>query len=232
MMKVVGYLRVSSKGQVDGDGQIRQTEAIQSFCSRQGLECVQNFFEAGVSGTVDGLDRPQFVAMLDFIEDAGDIAGFVVERMDRLARDLIVSETLLAECRKRNVRVFCADREEARDVAAECNDPAQKFARQLFAAVAELEKSMQVLKLRVSRERIRAQGKRCEGAKPFGFFSAEKDILSTVLALRNRDKCNWGEIASQLNLFGFVTRRRTPWTGDTLALAFKRYTAAFQKNAA
>jgi DNA invertase Pin-like site-specific DNA recombinase len=232
MMKIVGYLRVSSKGQVDGDGQARQTQAVQEFCSRHGLECIKDFFEAGVSGTVDGLNRPQFVDMLDFIEAAGDVAGFVVERMDRLARDLIVSETLLAECRKRNVRVFCADRGELVNMAAECADPAQKFARQLFAAVAELEKSMQVMKLRVSRERIRAQGKRCEGAKPFGFYKGEKEVISTVMYLRGRDSCDLDEIASQLNNLGFRTRRGTLWNEDALDKAFKRYTAAQQRSAA
>jgi DNA invertase Pin-like site-specific DNA recombinase len=229
MKKLVGYLRVSGKGQIDGDGQQRQTLAVSEFCSQHAFECETFFFEAGVSGTVDGVNRPEFCRMLDFIQ-ANQLDGFVVERMDRLARDLIVSETLLAECRKRGVAVYCADRETPIDVAAECTDPMQKFARQLFAAIAELEKSSLVVKLSVSRARIRAEKGRCEGAKPLGFYPKERDMFDMVLALRNGDACDWDSVVTLINQAGYRTRAGTEWTRPTLNLAYSRFTKSLTKN--
>src|SRR5216684_107322 len=102
-MKVFSYTRVSGRGQVEGDGQVRQLAASKHFCKIHNLDWRGDFFEAGVSGTVEGLDRPEFVAMLDYIAarklppNPEIIEAIVVERMDRLARDLMVSEMLLKE---------------------------------------------------------------------------------------------------------------------------------------
>jgi DNA invertase Pin-like site-specific DNA recombinase len=221
MIKVVGYLRVSGKGQIDGDGRVRQEAAVVAFCERNNLVCVNLFFEAGISGTMDGLDRPAFCELLEYIRANPDIQGFVVERMDRLARDLIVSETLLAECRKRGIRVYCADRELI-DVASDCNDPMQKFARQIFAAAAELAKSIDVAKTYAARSRIRASGRRCEGAKPFGFFPRERTLINLVTTFRDTGM-GWTAVADMVNVAGHKTRRGTAWEGPSLMRSYERF---------
>ncbi len=50
-MKAYGYLRVSGKGQVDGDGLIRQEQAISDYAIAHGIEVAMIFREEGVSGT-------------------------------------------------------------------------------------------------------------------------------------------------------------------------------------
>jgi DNA invertase Pin-like site-specific DNA recombinase len=51
--KAFGYLRVSGKSQVDGDGFPRQKAAIQKWVKANGYRIVQWFTEEGVSGTLD-----------------------------------------------------------------------------------------------------------------------------------------------------------------------------------
>jgi len=46
-----GYLRVSGKSQVDGDGPIRQEQAINDYAAAHGIEVAGIFREEGISGT-------------------------------------------------------------------------------------------------------------------------------------------------------------------------------------
>src|SRR5690349_9352258 len=175
-MKVVSYIRVSSRGQIDGDGPERQRESIQRFCGAHGLQLVCEAFEQ-VSGTIEGLAREAFSEMIEMIDkrkQSDPIHAVVVERMDRLARDLMVSEILLSELRKRGIKVFCVDQGTLTDMASNDGDPTRKLLRQMLGAIAEWEKSQLVMKLRIAREHVKATKGRCEGAKPFGQNAVEK----------------------------------------------------------
>jgi len=226
MKNVFAYIRVSGKGQVEGDGPDRQKDIIGAFCLKHGLALLDGniYFEPGVSGTVDGLDRPAFTRLLFSVErlrEAGEeVTGIVVERLDRLARDLMVSELLLAECRKRNLKVFSSDQGELIDMAADGDDPTRILIRQLMGALAQWEKSMLVKKLRMSRDRQRQLVGRCEGRKPFGTRPGEKHCIDLLLQL-----CSTGEtpasIAAELNRVGFVTRNGKPWTRNYVVKRLK-----------
>lgn len=52
------YLRVSGKGQVEGDGFERQLGAIRAYASAYGIRIVQVFEEKGVSGKTDLAREP------------------------------------------------------------------------------------------------------------------------------------------------------------------------------
>lgn len=216
MQQVFSYLRVSGQGQVERDGPERQRDAIAVFCQAHKLLCMSEFFEKGVSGTVEGLDRPAFSDMLEQIphleRNGIHIEAIVVERADRLARDLLVSEMLLAECRKRNIKVFAADRGLV-DIATNEGDPTHKLIRQVIAAVAEFEKSALVKKLRLSRERVRARTGRCEGAKPYGTFPGEPEIIAYLKAVHLLNgKPSYQAIANGLNAAGLRNRAGRKWT--------------------
>src|SRR5690349_6289068 len=93
-VEAVSYLRVSGRGQVDGDGFDRQREAIERFAACEGYELVGQYRDEGVSGTKDLAARPGLAALLDRLESNG-VKVVIVERADRLARDLMVSEVIL-----------------------------------------------------------------------------------------------------------------------------------------
>lgn len=210
-MNVFGYLRVSGRGQVDGDGPERQRQSIKSFCKAHELTCDGDFFEQGVSGTVEGMDRPQFVELLQAIESRRTLQsitavdGIVVERMDRLARDLMVQEFLLAECRKRNIKVFCADQGALIDMASDSGDPTRKLIRQILGALAEWEKSQLVFKLRAARQRKKAASGWCEGETPFGAKPGERDVLNFAVSMYEVTS-NYASVARMLNDGGFRPR--------------------------
>lgn len=91
--KAVSYLRVSAKGQVEGDGFDRQREAVARYAKVAGLELVDEYRDEGVSGTKDLESRPGLAALLDRVENGVKVV--IVERADRLARHLMVSEVII-----------------------------------------------------------------------------------------------------------------------------------------
>jgi DNA invertase Pin-like site-specific DNA recombinase len=210
-IKAVSYLRVSGKGQIDGDGFERQRTAIARFCKAAKYDLVEQFKDEGVSGTKELDARPGLAALLDRIESNG-VKVVIVERADRLARDLMVSEVILDQLTKAGAKVLTAD---GADLSSAADDPTRTLIRQVLSAVAQFDKSVTVLKLRAARERLRRKGQRVEGRKPYGFRPDEGKILDHMRELRTRprgERLSYEAIASQLNAEGHTTRYGKPWT--------------------
>lgn len=207
------YLRVSGKGQLDGDGFDRQREAIDRYARAQGLTVAETFAEEGVSGTLEAPDRPALSEMLGRLLSGGPRV-VLIEKADRLARDLIVQELLLAEFRKAGARVVAVDSGVDMTEGDE-GEPTKKLIRQILGAVAEFDKSTIVLKLRAARQRIRARRGRCEGRKPFGSRPGEVETLEHVRRLAGKGAPP-AEIAAALNAEGRATRTGRPWARGTV----------------
>lgn len=219
-MKAYYYIRVSGKSQVEGDGPDRQRDVIRAFCEQHNLPFAGEFFEQGVSGTREGMDRPQFAEMIQTIDshtasDLDPVKVIVVERMDRLARDLMVSEMLLRECRARGIKVFSADQGLLVDMATDGADPTRKLIRQIIGALAEWEKSMLVKKLRAARDRKKRINGKCEGAKPYGALPGEAHILRMLKTLRSSG-LTFQAVCNMLNDQQLHTRSGKPWTPNAI----------------
>lgn len=218
-MKAIAYIRVSGQGQCEGDGPDRQREKIKAFCASHLFQYAAEAFEQGVSGTVEALDRPAFVDALSLVP-ANNTVGenpycIVVERMDRLARDLMVQELLLSECRKRGIKVYAAD-QGLIDVANDAGNPTQTLVRQIMGAIAQWEKSVIVMKLRGARERKKRETGRCEGPLPYGATQAEQEVLDFIRR-GLQDGRPYSHIAASLNLSGLKTRTGKPWSKARVA---------------
>ena len=168
--KAFGYLRVSSSGQVDGDGFPRQREAIKKWAAAHGVTIVRWFEEKGVSGTL--LERPALSEMMVALMGNG-VHTVVVEKLDRLARDQMVQETIIQSLLKQGFELVSAATGEENLCG---NDAGRKLMRTIMGAIAEYDKSMIVLKLRAARQRAKTTTGRCEGQKPYGELPDEQVI--------------------------------------------------------
>lgn len=217
-MNVIGYIRVSSTGQLDGDGPERQQKAINDFCVAHNLSIVGVRTES-MTGRSEGFDRPVFSEIAKTIavsrKTTEPVEGIVVENMDRLARDLMVSEILLRECRKLKIKVFTTDQGALIDVSGEGADPTRVLIRQVLGAVAQFEKSMLVKKLRGAINRVKSRTGRCDGAKPYGHYPGESQILTMAKDFKKQGH-TLNQIASLLNDADFRTRFGKHWTKNNL----------------
>ena len=131
----------------------------------------------------------------------------MIERLDRLARDLMVQETIIADLRKNDFELVSVAEP---DLMA--NDPTRILVRQMMGAVAQYEKSQIVLKLRGARMRKRAKTGRCEGRKPYGYFEGEQAVVVRMKELRATG-IGFDRIAPQLNAEGLKPRAGERWHG-------------------
>jgi DNA invertase Pin-like site-specific DNA recombinase len=206
MTKAHAYLRVSGKGQVEGDGFTRQLKAIKEYAAAHDMKIVDVYREKGVSGTKDSADRPAWSELMTALHSNG-VKVVIVEKLDRLARDLMVQETIVADLRKHGFELVSVAEP---DLMA--NDPTRILVRQMMGAVAQYEKSQIVLKLRGARVRKRAKTGRCEGRKPYGFYEGEAAALDRAKTLR-AEGLGFDRIAVRLNEEHVPTRTGRPWHG-------------------
>lgn len=217
-MMAFSYLRVSSRGQVDGDGFDRQRDKIHKWAKANGFIIEREFREEGISGANELVDRPAMIELLGAIASNG-VHTVVVERADRFARDLVASELLLREFTRLEVRVIEA--EGGNDLSAGDNsNPTAKLIRQILGAVAEFDKTSIVLKLKAARLRARNETGRCEGRKPFGEREGEVEIIDLIRSLRRKPKGgnrrSFSAIAEKLNADGIQSRTGKPWHPEVI----------------
>jgi DNA invertase Pin-like site-specific DNA recombinase len=209
MTKAFAYLRVSGKGQIDGDGFPRQQSAVKSYAAEHGIKIVRVFREEGVSGTVEGMDRPTWAEMVGTIL-ANGVRTILVESLGRLARELFVQEYILRDMEQRGITLISVTEPDLGST-----DPTRVMFRQILGAIHQYEKTMIVLKLRGARVRAKAKNGRCEGAKPYGSFDGERAVIERMNALR-ASGMGFDRIAAALNVEGIKPRRGEKWWGLTV----------------
>lgn len=224
-MKAFSYLRVSGKGQVDGDGFDRQRDAIAKRAKADGFDIVAEFIDAGISGTKDLDERPALSDLFAAIVGNG-VRVVLIERADRLARDVMVGEILLSQFREEGVRVI--ESESGIDLTADDPDNATAtLVRQILSVVSQFEKTSIVAKLRKARARKRIETGRCEGVKPFGTLPGEDEAVARMKALRRKPigkakRMSYAKIAAAMQAEGLATRSGGPWRASTVQDILKR----------
>ncbi len=200
-----------------GDGFPRQREAIDAYAKSSGIVVEEEFVDEGVSGTTELSDRDALARLLDRIESNG-VRTVLVERSDRLARDLLVGEVILGQFRDLGVSVIEAA--SGNVLTADNADPTKVLIRQILGAVAEFDRRVTVAKLRAARLRKKARTGRCEGRRPYGVEAGEAEVVGKIKALRRKPtkgkRLSYDEIASQLNSEGIPTRNGGPWRASTI----------------
>jgi DNA invertase Pin-like site-specific DNA recombinase len=231
---VIGYLRVSTDRQVEeGFGLDVQLEAVEAWTAERGAVLVHVFRDEGKSGG-EGLDvRLELGLALEAVQEGRGV-GLVVPRLDRLARDLMVQEQLLAEVWRAGGEVWsCSKAESQYLVRDDPGDPSRKLIRQILGAVAEYERAMIRLRLAAGRARKHAAGGYAYGGPAVRLGGAGQaagpgrggaaggaqdpgapSSGSAVPSVR--------AIADQLNAEGLVTRRGKAWRGEQVRRVLAR----------
>lgn len=208
MKTACAYLRVSGRGQIEGDGFVRQDQAIRQYAEAHGFHIVQVFREEGISGTKDLEGRPALLELLETVKETGGTV--IIEKLDRLARDLMVSESILADFQRKGITVVSVAEP---DLCS--SEPTRILMRQMMSAFAQYEKSMIVLKLRGARQRTKARTGRCEGSKAFGTSPEQRATIARILALREAGTAV-DTIAAMLNEEGLASKSGGRWYGSSV----------------
>jgi DNA invertase Pin-like site-specific DNA recombinase len=216
MTPAYSYIRVSSQGQAgeDRDGLTRQRVAIQAYAEKNSYEIVGEYSDA-VSGTNDLEDRYGMFQMFEAIRQ-GEVRIIIIEKLDRLARNLMVQENIVADAVKYRTTI-CSTCEP--DLCS--SDPSRIFIRQIFGAVAEYDRAMLVAKLKAARARARLREGYCEGRQRYGFYPGEEEGLRRIVELRNQG-ATLCYIRDTLTGEKVPTQRGGKWQSSTILAILRR----------
>lgn len=206
---IYAYLRVSGAAQLDGDGFPRQLAAVRKYTAAHAMRVEEVFEEKALPGKTEWERRPAWTAMLQKITGNG-VRTIVIEKLDRLARDLMVQEHIIADLRRRGITLISAMEPDL------CiDDPTRKLMRQIMGAISEYDRAMITLKLQAGKERKRAATGKCEGRKLYGEKPGEAAVRDRIRAMR-RAGSTLQSICARLNTEGVTTRYGKIWMPMTI----------------
>lgn len=186
--RVIGYTRVSTAEQVDAFGLDVQEAKIRTYCRAEGLQLVAMLSDQGQSGSNGLDDRLGLAAALAWIEK-GDTGALVVYRLDRLARDLLLQETIHARLEAGGASVLSVS-----EPAIDGDDATRTLVRQLLGGIAQYERAAIRRRMMAGKAAKVAQGGYGGGRPPYGYRAAsgslepnreEAAILEIVKTKRN-----------------------------------------------
>ena len=210
---VIGYVRVSTKGQgASGLGMEAQQAAIDAYAAQHSATVCRLYVEVE-SGRKS--DRPQLADALAHAKRSK--ATLVVAKLDRLSRNLAFLSALL---------------EQKVDFVACDNQHVNKMTLQILAAVAEAEADAISARTKAALAAYKARGGKLGGARPEcrnltnegrqrgakaagetlrkNADAAYSDLAPTLRELQGKGHSHHS-IAAELNKLGHTTRRGKPW---------------------
>ena len=215
--KIVGYCRVSTENQKEEGTIGLQETASNQYAANHGYELIELFKDEGVSGGLE--NRPALIKLIDCLEERKDVAGVLIYKLDRLARDLYIQEHLIKKFEGLN-KVLISIKEPN----LESSDPMRKAFRQFMGIVSELEKAFITMRLSAGRINKAQKGGYAGGSAALGYkvrgkkLTVDKKSSETVRQVQKmkRQGKSLHEIARILNKNGIPTARGGKWYAGTV----------------
>lgn len=212
-MEIVAYLRTSTESQEEGLE--TQRSEIQAWADREGHTIVGWFVDEGKSGS-EGLDTRTGLATAL----CANSQALVVYKLDRLARDLVIQETVLSEAKRVGMKVFSTMAGESEYLVDDLNDPTRKLIRQILGAIGDYDRAMIRLRMKAGADRKKAGGGYGGGGVPFGYRvnplthdleadPREQEALALMVSLKGSESLRG--IARRLDEAGLAPRKGKSW---------------------
>jgi DNA invertase Pin-like site-specific DNA recombinase len=209
--QAVAYVRVSSEEQAAfGDSLAMQADRLAIYCDLQGLELVETYREAGVSGAIPLGDRRRGKAMLARLA-TGAVKHVVALKLDRLFRDAANALTLTREWDRAGVELHLVD---MGGMSLNTSSAMGRMMLTMLAGFAEWERNLIAERTRAVLWHKRAKHQ-AYSPTPLGFTRVGKDLveddqeqatLSRIRAMA-AEGMSLNAIARQLNEDGVPAKR-------------------------
>ncbi len=169
--RAIGYTRISTVEQANGFGLDVQERAIRKWAKDAGAKLLDVLSDRGISGS-NGIDtRPSFVEALRRYED-GEAQVLTVYKLDRLARDLVLQETMIARLQSKDVVVVSVTEPDV-----DSTDPTRKLIRQVLGAISEYERALIRARMSTGKAAKEQRGGYTGGRPPFGWRAVGRELV-------------------------------------------------------
>ena len=223
-IKVVGYGRVSTQGQVNGTSPDEQRQSIETECIRKNYDLVHFYSDLAFSGSDD--DRPGLKQLL-MDAKTGQFQIVMFTKLDRLGRNLRDIKNILYEISNNGLKFSCVHQPEINNEGIYGN-----LLLNILAAFAEFERSM--IKDRTHNGRMRRwrEGKGAIGSLPLGYKRSNgrieidnegANLYHRIVSMYLYENYSFRDIAVKLAAEGEATcwrRRGRARSGGVVPLRF------------
>lgn len=214
-MKLIGYVRVSTKNQEDNTSLADQEKRIKAYCEAFGHELINLYVEVGSGKNTKS--REQFNLALEDVKTNAD--GIIAIKLDRIARNtrdvLALVEDVLQPANKALVLL---------DLQVDTSTPTGKMILTVMAAVATLERDTIKERMQNGRKAKNEDGGFAYGSPKFGERSVDGELIAdnreqeTINIIRKHHKSGKSRqsIADFLNKNNIPSKRGGQWSGTTV----------------
>jgi site-specific DNA recombinase len=185
------YARVSTDDQRDKQTIDNQVNALRGYAPHSGFNFVDEYLDDGISGTVPLEKRPEGRRMAQDARD-GKFDVIVFYKLDRLARSLRNFLDIVDFSEEVGVGLRCMTE------PFDTTNPVGRFAVQMMAAVAELERGTIIERTSLGRARIAAQGRWTGGIVPYGYLLDHEGFLTPDWTPRHDSPFSEAEIVQRI----------------------------------
>lgn len=221
MVKLVGYVRVSSESQEENTSLESQKQQIENYCHQHGHKLLEIFAEVKSGKNVKS--RPIFNKALERV--ANDADGIICSRLDRFGRDTIDTLTLVRDfIRPSGKSLILID--DGIDTTKDESD----FILTVKAGMATDERRLISKRTLLGKAAKAAKGGYIGGQPRFGEQSVNAELtkndkeLEIIEIIRKHRKSgkSYQKIADYLNNNNMPTKEKKRWYATTVSNVYKR----------
>ena len=211
MLRAIGYARRSKEDNDKAAPLDTQIAAIKRYAREHGYKLVGIETDNGLSGK--DLNRPGVNQVLSLVEGKL-IDAVVVYRSDRLVRNSLLAQQVKQTFRDKQVAYHSVEQGILSKGGADAD-----FVSGLFDLLDERERKLVSERIRAKLSRMKEKGLRIGGQVRYGQAvkdkalvenAPEKALVGRILELK-ANGLSVRKIASQVNMEGYKTRKRTPF---------------------
>lgn len=216
-LDVFGYIRVSTKTQMDGYGLKTQESAIIDFCQKSGYNLIEILRDEGLSGAVANRD-----GLNDLISSFGEVKKVVVLNTSRLWRSDTVKVLVHREFQRHSADVISIEQP---NYSIYTKDPNDFLINGMMELLDQYERMSIAMKLSKGRRtKIKSGDKAC-GNAPLGYKWNDKakitvnDESAAIIELifkKYLELGSLGKLKRYLDVSGFKTSRGNKFSKQSL----------------
>lgn len=217
-LDVFGYIRVSTKTQMDGYGLKTQESAIIDFCQKNGYNLIEVFRDEGISGTIANRD-----GLNDLISSFGEVKIVVVLNTSRLWRSDTVKVLVHREFQKHSADVISIEQPNYSGIYNK--NPNDFLVNGMMELLDQYERMSISMKLSKGRRTKAKGGYKACGNAPLGYKWNDKakitvdDESAAIIELifkKYLELGSLGKLKSFLDVSGFKTSRGNKFSKQSL----------------
>jgi DNA invertase Pin-like site-specific DNA recombinase len=205
-----------------GNGLDIQRDACHVAADSLGYHLAVIYTDEGISGK-EGIEGRRGLADALAELHAGRAVALIIPKLDRLARDMLVQEQVLADAWRAGAQVISAvETERVYCQPDNPDDPSRALIRQILGAVAAYERAMIRARLVTGRRRRIAEVGYAGGPDPYGWTDPTERAVLAHIEFYRQAHMTWRQIRDGLHHRGYLKRNGEPWTTQEVQRAHAR----------